>query len=198
MGRMPELTLVGAEQFFHELLTSAAKNQKVDLRPETHVYLVGLLRHFINTENLYARDESGTFKDEPLAFLVREALEENSREGQALMFRHLGDFSLYVAGYFQESIQRKRVEVDYYIDMGCVAYKNVAQLTDESGLRSVCHEMALRFPALVGLLSEVSTRTTPAPKTEADVLRAYDLWFKTRSERAAKILKQAGIKPGPH
>ena len=82
--------------------------------------------------------------------------------------------------------------------MGCVAYKNVAQLTDESGLRSVCSEMAQRFPTLVGLLTEVSTQTTPAPKTEGDVLRAYDLWFKTRSERAAQILKKAGIKPGPH
>lgn len=198
MGRAPKLSLIGPEQFFHELLSSAAKNQKVDLKPETHVYLVGLLRHFMTTENLYARDQSGQFKDEPLAFLIQEALEENSREGQALMFRHLGDFSLYVAGYFQESIQRKKVDVEYYIDMGCVAYRNVARLTDEQGLRSVCTEISHGFQRLVGLLTEVSTQTTPAPRTEADVLRAYDLWFKTRSERAAKMLKQAGIKPHSH
>ena len=41
--------------------------------------------------------------------------------------------------------------------------------------------------------AEVSANTTP--RTEKDLLRLYELWVRTRSERAAKALQEAGILP---
>ena len=32
-------------------------------------------------------------------------------------------------------------------------------------------------------------------KTEKDILRIYEVWVRTRSERAAKALQEAGIVP---
>lgn len=194
-SRISSLSLVPPEAFFQELVSGAARNQGVAVIPEVEMYLVGILKHFMSTENLYVRDAQGVLREEPLALIAKEAMEERSREAQSLMFRYLGDFSLYVAGYFQESIGRKLVPVNYYIDLGGAAYRNVAQLTGERHLRTVYSELSERFGRFVNLLAEVSEKTTPVPRTEQDLLRAYDLWISTKSERSAKILEKAGIRP---
>ena len=105
----------------------------------------------------------------------------------------MGDVSLYLAGYFQESFNRKLVDVDYYIDMGGSAYRQVAIRSGAAILQKLYCELAERFAVFVDVLAEVSEKTLP--KTEKDILRSYELWMKTRSERAAKTLQGAGILP---
>jgi hypothetical protein len=39
----------------------------------------------------------------------------------------------------------------------------------------------------------VSCKTTP--RSEQDLLRLYELWVRTGSDRAAKALQEAGIQP---
>ncbi len=48
----------------------------------------------------------------------------------------------------------------------------------------------------VEVLAEISEKTTPA-KTGADLLRVYERWVATGSERAEKALREAGILPMP-
>src|SRR5690606_923146 len=114
------------EAFFHELVTKALGHRQVRPRPETEYYLVKVLNQFVFTENLYARDANGNLREEPLAFMVKEALEQPEKQAQALLFRQVGDISLYTAGFFQESLSRKRVDIGYYIEMGGTAYQQVA------------------------------------------------------------------------
>ena len=114
-------------------------------------------------------------------------------EAQRLLFRQVGDVSLYVAGYFQDSLSRKLVDVDYYIDMGGTAYKQVAQRAEEEVLRGLYEELSEKFAAFVEVLAEISDKT--AQKSEKDLLRMYELWVRTKSERAAKALQEAGILP---
>ena len=187
------LTLVAQPgDFFRELITDAMGKQQVRAQPETEFYLVNLLNQFMTTDRLYPRSPDGSVKQEPLAFMVKEAL-ETPPPAQSLLFRHIGDVSLYVAGYFQDSLCRKLVDVDYYIDVGHAAYRNVAVSQDEESLRSVYEELAQKFSNFVDVLAIVSDKTTP--KTEKDLLRLYELWVRTRSDRAAKALQEAGILP---
>lgn len=197
MSEKGGLTLVTQpEAFFHELVTKALENRQVKPKPETEFYLVNLLNQFIFTENLYARDAKGNFREEPLALMVKEALEQPERQAQALMFRQVGDISLYTAGFFQESLSRKLVDVGYYIEMGGTAYQHVAALEGERGMRSTYVELADRFSTFVDVLAEISEATTVA-RSEKDLLRMYDLWLQTGSDRAAKALREAGIVPTP-
>jgi hypothetical protein len=189
------LTLVAQPQdYFRELVTDAMGRQKVSAQPETEFYLVNLLNKFIKTDRLYTRDPNGAAREAPLAFMVKEALEEPTSAAQSERFKHIGDVSLYVSGYFQDSLNRKLVDVDYYIDMGGAAYQRVAaRCADEEILRAVYEELAAKFSAFVEVLADVSEKTTP--RTEKDLLRLYELWVRTRSERAAKALQEAGILP---
>jgi hypothetical protein len=188
------LTLVSQPQeYFRELVTEALGKQKLATQPETEFYLVNLLNQFITTDRLYARDGEGGIREEPLALMIKDAIEQPERRAQSALFRHVGDVSLYTAGFFQDSLNRKLVDVDYYIDMGGTAYKQVAARTEEESMRLLYRELADRFASFVDVLAEISDRTSP--KSEKDLLRIYDLWVRTKSERAAKALQEAGILP---
>ena len=193
MGKS-SLTLVSQPQaYFHELVTDALHRQHVTTQPETEFYLVNLLNQFMTTDRLYARDGQGAVREEPLALMLKEALEQPAAQAQSAMFRHVGDVSLYVAGYFQESLNRKLVDVDYYIGMGGTAYTQVAARSEEEMKKALYLELAEKFGRFVEVLAEVSDKTTP--RTEKDLLRLYEVWVRTRSERAAKALQEAGILP---
>jgi hypothetical protein len=188
------LTLVAEPQdYFRELVTDALGKQKVSTQPETEFYLVNLLNQFMKTDRLFSRTKEGEVRQEPLAMMLKEALEQTQPFTQSLLFRHIGDVSLYMAGYFQESLNRKSVDIDYYIDVGGTAYQQVAARSDEEMKKSLYLELAHKFGSFVEVLAEVSDRTTP--RTEKDILRLYELWMRTRSERAAKALQEAGILP---
>lgn len=185
MGDRPALKLVAQPQdFFRELVTEALGRQRVSAQPETEFYLVQLMNRFMTSDQL----PDGT----PLAFMLKKALETPQVREQSEQFRRIGDVSLYMAGYFQDSLSRKLVDVDYYIEMGGSAYQQVAARVQD-GMRPVYRELADKFAELVEVLAEVSSKTTP--RSEQDLLRLYEIWVTTRSERAARALQEAGISP---
>ncbi len=197
MSDRPRLALVAqAQEFFHSLVTDGLKKEKISTRPETEFYLVNLLSQFMTTDRLYAKsktDDKSNKKDEPLVMMLKEALERPQIDEQRALFRHIGDFSLYTAGFFQDSLNRKLVDVEYYIAMGGSAYQHVAQRVDENANRSIYQELAEKFSAFVEVLARVSDQTSQ--RSEKDILRLYEMWVRTGSERAAKALHEAGIIP---
>lgn len=186
--------ILSPDAYFHELITSALGNQKLKVEPQVEFYLVHLLNRFITTDNLYSRDASGHMKEEPLAMQLKEAIEEPQKDAQRVLFRQTGDVSLYLSGFFQESLTRKLVDVDYYINLGKQAYKGVAVREAEKDRQAIFEELAGRFSSFVDVLAEVSEKTTTT-KSEQDLLRLYEVWSNTGSARAEKVLLEAGIDP---
>jgi hypothetical protein len=194
MPEKSQLTLVAQpEDYFRELVVESLGKQQVKAQPETEVYLVHLLNRFMTTDNLYSIDEKGQRREEPLALMVKEALEQPTSEVQRLFFRQIGDVSLYVAGFFPESLSRKLVDVGYYIDMGEMAYKNVAARVDDSTQRTLYGELSYKFGAFVDVLAHISEKTSPMG--ESELLKVYEKWIETGNDRAERKLKQAGIEP---
>ena len=181
------------ESFFFELVREAIDRQKVKVQPETEFYVVKLLNRFIFSESLYSKNTEGGLDDQPLAFLYKEALEAEVPTAQKSLFQNVGDISLFKAGFFQESLTRSLVDLDYYIGLGGSAYRNAAQRSEEKHFRNLFGELADRFGTVVDVLSEVSEQTT-ITHTEQDLLRLYDMWSRTGSERAARALTRTGIK----
>lgn len=192
MSKRHELKLVTeVDTFFYELLNNAIEAHKLKIRPESQVYLLKLLTEFIRPENLYLQDGAGNLKEEPLAFMLKEALEEKQPEMSKKMFRKLGDVSLYFSGFFQDRLHKKLVDIDYYIELGGTAYSEVASRTQENHMAEMYGEMSQKFSALVDVFAEMSDQTTL--KTETNLLKLYDHWVQTKSKRAEKILMEAGI-----
>jgi len=187
----PILSSQSVRDFFRDLLARAIENQRARVQPFTELYLVNLLHEFLASEALYVQGEDGTWQQKPLAFLLKEALEE-SGPGRVRMLRRLGDTSLFISGFFPDSLTRRSslVDVDYYIAMGGRAYDAVARHAMES---SLWEELSDKFRLLVDLLNEVSEQTLAS--NDAGVLRLYERWLKTGSDRLASALLQRGVFP---
>ena len=192
-GKLNLKLVAQPQDFFRELVTEALDQHHVKTKPETEFYLVNLLNQFMKTDRLYEQTQDGSFQEQPLALMIKDAIEQPQLQAQTAMFRRIGDVSLYTAGFFQESLSRKLVDVDYYIDVGHTAYTQVASKAEEAILRVIYEELAEKFAAFVDVLAAVSDKTTP--KSEKDLLRLYELWVRTGSDRAAKALQGAGIIP---
>jgi len=188
-GDPPVLSSQPIKDFFRDLLQRAMENQRAQVQPLTELYVVNLLHEYLLSEVLYVQSEDGRLEQKPLAFLLKEALEE-AGPARMHMLRRLGDTSLFVSGFFPDSLARRSslVDVDYYIAMGGRAYDAVGTL---AGHRDLWSELSGRFRLLVDLLNEVSERTLAS--TNAGLVRLYDRWMKTGSERLATLLARQGV-----
>ena len=113
--------------------------------------------------------------------------------------RRSGDTSLYVAGFFAESLTRSLVDVDYYVGLGQTAYAQLARsLGGRKSIGEVYEELAAKFPQFVDVLAQVRKRVAIAElNATSDVQRLYDIWLRTRDEWVEKKLKQAGLLVDP-
>ncbi len=189
----PILSSESVRDFFRDLLSSAIANQRAQVQPATEIYLINLLAEYLASEALYVREEDGSLGQKPLAFLLKEALEEPG-PGRVHKLRKLGDTSLFVSGFFPESFARRSnlVDVDYYIAMGGRAYDAVGAHAARHGERTLWDELSEKFALLVDLLNEVSERTVAS--TNAGLMRLYERWVKTGSSRLQGLLQKQGVR----
>lgn len=192
---MPDAKVLSSEsirEFFSDLLRRAIENQRAQVQPTTLIYVSNLLYEYLSAEALYVQTDDGSWQQKPLAFLLKEALEEHG-PARVQMLRRLGDTSLFVSGFFPDSLSRRSslVDVDYYIAMGGRAYDAVGSIAARHASRDLWDELSSRFRLLVDLLNEVSERTLAS--TESGVVRLYERWLKTGSDRLGGVLAQRGI-----
>src|SRR5436190_808215 len=98
------------------------------------------------------------------------------------------------AGFFADSLNRKLVDVDYYVSIGGTAYTALSRYETDT-FSPVFAELAENFVQFVDVLSEVSERTSCG--SNADLLRLYGRWLKTGSRRSGELLIERGVVPNP-
>ena len=165
------------EGFFHEILGQALGQSGMSVSSGTEYYLVGLLGEFAK----------GRISDEPLGMRL-VSTEDAAQRVTAL--KEIGDTSLYVSGFFAESIQRQLVDVEYYIGMGGAAYRELAQRMGSSAAADVYAELSGRFPAFVDVLGRIRSQVSFAGD---DVLSLYQEWVRTRSDWIEEKLSDMGV-----
>src|SRR5438094_4370425 len=154
-----------AVEYFKELVEGALAHQRLNAGELTAYYVVNLLTGFLQRP---ASDAA------PLAIRLAQALESGGIQQRASL-REIGDVSLFISGFFSDSLKRKLVDVDYYVSIGGYAY-NALSRHESDTFSPVFAELAEKFPAFVDVLSEVSDRT--ACRSNADLLRLYERWLK--------------------
>jgi hypothetical protein len=172
-------------EYFKELVETAMQHQRLAAHETTSFYLVNLLAGFVHLESRAYND------NEPLGIRFAKALQA----GGALQrngLREVGDQSLFISGFFSDSLNRSLVDVDYYIALGGRAYGSLARQSDEA-FAVVFDELASKFSGFVDVLGEVSERTALSSNT--DLLRLYEKWLRTRSPRSGDLLAERGIVP---
>lgn len=175
-------------EYFKELVESAVARQHLRANELTTYYLVDLLCRFMRPDQLVPFcDDAG----EPLALRLVRAMDSGGLEQRARL-RNLGDFSLFMSGFFPDSFRRRVVDVDYYVSMGEYAYGSLSR-RDADAFAEVFSELARRFVPYKDVLSDVSEQS--GIQSSSDVLRLYEKWLRTGSPRDGQRLIDRGIAP---
>jgi hypothetical protein len=193
---MAILKSANVREFFRESVDEALTRQRVEADDHTVHYVVNLLTLYTRAEELYD-GETGGARLKPLARMLGEAVEAPSDADRDRAMRRLGDVALFVAGFFPDMLSRSSVDVDYYVRMGGTAYSWLAERAPYSAqvraYGTIFSELSGKFAAFVEVLGEISDQGRSY--TSADILRLYELWVRTGSERANRRLKELGIQP---
>lgn len=182
--------------FFRESIGLAIENQGVQVDPHTSHYVVNLLTIFARSEEFY-EDDGDHYGVRPLALMMADAADAPTPEKRSGSLQRIGDVALFTAGFFSDSLAYRPVDIDYYIYMGGSAYGSLSDeikgTTRGRALVNVYRELARKFQLLVDVLHEVRDGTRNS--SDVDLLRTYEVWRKTGSQRAAALLKQNGVVP---
>jgi hypothetical protein len=184
--------LVGksAQEYFRELVSDALAHRSLKIQEVTEFYLVNLLAQQLRKDRLHPKSPEVEDSAEPLALILKRALESTPEE----RYRHLkrlGDTSLFVSGFFGDSLARSVVDVDYYISMGERAYDALSAKYGPSGTHELFGELAERFAQFVDLFAEIAELSDLS--SNRGLLRLYERFLLTGSERVAERLRQKGV-----
>lgn len=175
--------------FFYDRVHAAQSHQGEPVPEEAEFYLVNLLVDFQRTHSLV---ESGGARVDDRALAIR-LLESRSRP-PAERFRelkHVADSTLYLLGFFGESLRRTAVDVSYYRGLARSAYRDLSVLCGLGrGEEPVFAALDRRFPACVEILVEVKEEDRTG---DQEVVQLYEDWLSTGSERTARRLRELGV-----
>src|SRR5262252_350031 len=138
------------EGFFHDEVDRAFKDRGLESGTLVEHYVVQLLAAYA----------AQGIADGPLALKLAAAADAAPHERRRSL-REVGDTSLYVSGFWADSLADKLVDIDYYIELGGSAYGELARggtgwTGDPFG--EVFGELASNFPTFVEVLEMVSQR----------------------------------------
>lgn len=174
--------ITSTSDFFMQVVTGALRKHDVRLQDATCSYLVNLL-----TEQTVARVD-----DEPLALKLVQA-DQSEPLDRVRLLKETGDTALYVSGFFAESLSHRQLSVEYYVDLGGIAYRKLVstgRLVSEL-VRGVFDELAAQFARLVNVLAEARSDLNIHSTTNG--LRLYEQWRASPTEHLAQRLRGAGF-----
>ena len=182
-------------EYFRETVNAAVEDLHVHADEVVIFYIVNLLSEFLIIDNFHA-DLDPNSDQEPLTVLLEKALNSNQNE-QIQQFKHLGDFSLFISGFFSDSLYKRLVSLDFYKTVGCTSYNQLATImktkVQSKTFWNLYHNLAENFSVFADILAEVSDKSFS--HTNKDILNVYERWLKTKSLRDEKILRKEGIFP---
>ncbi len=174
---------ISPKEYFGELITDAIAKRNIETQPAVKSYLVNLLEYYVPATNL--NDQSQTLAEMYLTASQLEHFEKIEK------LKKLADKSLYISGFFGDSLNRKIIDVDYYVEMGETAYAALAATVREDLKAQVFKTFAVQFSDFVDVLTVVSQQSLI--QGDESVLRLYEKYLRTGSELAKEKLIEIGV-----
>jgi hypothetical protein len=195
------MTIVAAHSvshFFSDAVEDAMRLQRVDATDGAMRYLVALLEDYVHPDR-----RAGETLERPLTLLFDEALHVVDPADRFQRLRVLGDGVLYGCGFFADHFEARGVDAKYVRGLGTRAYGAAGSILrhgpgDGSTTRGpdLFAELAQNFDAFVSVLADVADATVAAGvESSRGLLKAYERWLKTGSDRLATALTARGVMP---
>jgi hypothetical protein len=174
--------LTSAKEYFAEVVHDALEKRRVQTTPIAADYLVNLLDFYVTNVNLNTKL---TFAE----MLLQAQQAEKTLKIEKL--KQVGDTSLYITGFFGDSLRRKIVDLDYYAEIGGMAYINLAHEINDEPKAELYYDFSKRFNEYLDVLTYISQNSLI--QTNQDLLRLYERYVTTGSELAKYQLVEKGL-----
>lgn len=188
------LQVSNLRDFFRHSVGDAMESNQLSADHQTSCYVVNLLTLFARAEAFHEATGSPDGR-KPLALMLADALDASTPEQRCASLQKIGDVALFMSGFFADDLQDSVVDLDYYVSMGGGAYSSLSSEARGTvrgrALGRVFAELGEKFQAFVDVLNDVRAQACAA--SDADTLRQYEVWLKTGSNRARRLLEQQGI-----
>ncbi len=150
-------------QFFHRHVQHGFCQAGL-AEPGTIDYVADILARFAHTEALYPlRDHNERHLTTLAQFLTElEQTQGCDRARAALLIRHLGEYSLFMSGFFRERL-RARGQLAYYVDHGRTAFGQSADLERNHSQARVFWRLQRDFPKVALALDAIRQRQLRPP-----------------------------------
>lgn len=194
------MTIVPAHSvshFFCEAVEDALRQQRVDATDGATRYLVALLSDYVHPDR-----RAGEAMERPLTLLFDEAVNTPGPADRFQKLRTIGDGVLYGCGFFADHFEARGVDAKYVRGLGTRAYGEAGAMLrrgpekQESAGPDLFAELAENFDAFVGVLTDVADATVATGmESPRGLLKVYERWLKTGSDRLAYALTSRGVVP---
>jgi hypothetical protein len=183
--------------FFLEVVEDAKRARGVDATDGATRYLVAVLTDFAHPDRL-----AGEALDRPMTLLLDAALKAPDPAERFERLRTLGDGILYGCGFFGDHFEARGVDPKYVRVVGARAYGAAGALLrgctaeGHGGPPDLFAELVDKFDDFVDVVAEVCDATIAmGTESSRSLLRVYERWLKTGSERLASALTAHGVLP---
>lgn len=164
---------------WYELIKEAENRAEQAVEEDLEYYLVQMLQHFIDKPDIVSSIIA-------LDYLIANDAVDTSRQQ---LLQDVGDKCLLFSGLFPEQAERRRVPVSYFVGLGEAAYYSVASFNQEhKAVAELYQSLGEHFVELMDVL--LTVRQMNQDSNPINILQAEELWRKTGSKEALKIVKR--------
>jgi hypothetical protein len=182
--------------FFQERISHVMTRRGYATIEVAQYYLVDLMSRFLQTSNLFDHVDDHNKHHEPLALMLLKAQSKDLQEVEKIsILKKLGDTSLYISGFFGDSLNRKIIDLDYYRDMGAIAYRSLSHAIRDDQFQELYNELHDKFSQFVDVLAEISHDLQI--DTNQNLVRLYEQYLQTGSPYAKTQLDEKGLPTTP-
>jgi hypothetical protein len=180
--------------FFSEAVEDSIRARRLDATDGATRYIVALLADYAHPARL-----TGEALERPLTLLFDEAVHAPDAADRFERLRALGDGVLYGCGFFGDHFESRGVDRKYLHTIGTRAYESAGIMLrrhPEDASIDLFGELASKFAAFVQIVSDVADGSIAmGAETARGLVKAYERWLKTGSERIASALTARGVVP---
>ena len=176
------------EEIFKSIVTEGLDRMRIKVSLPVQNYLGNLLHSYIPSDQLFETNtDSGRKNLTPLAQIYLKAQKVSLSE-KLFLLKQVGDRSLYLGGFFRESLNKQLISPNYYFHIGQGAYDSLADHYPEE---ETFRELSYHFVDLMDVLSYIACKHSI--RTDEDLMKACVKYLKTGSKIAGYQLEDHGF-----
>ena len=176
------------EEIFKSIVIESLNRMNIEVSLSVQNYLGNLLHSYIQSDHLFETNtDSGKKNLTPLAHIYLKAQKVQLSE-RLFLLKQIGDRSLYLGGFFRESLNKQLISPNYYFHIGQGAYDSLAEHHPEE---EIFRELSYHFVDLMDVLSYIACKHSI--RTDEDLMQVCVKYLKTGSKIAGCQLEDCGF-----